>query len=543
MEYAYEIRHIWRDTPRHSASLIAKRIRAILLEIPFPNGVLLFYMLDFLAYCLARSDDTIPCITGNYCRCFLGNRENILEHNEKEQILTFLLLQVRYLLRFSPSAVDAEEVVPLPKNSNSSDANERTEHTNDGNAIELASSNLKYQATPVSVSPNRTKRTRQEAIGHSYPDSSLPEKEGSATNWSRVMDQWLSTGVTPLQISDNDQFVREYVKYAALAVQYPDVTKQNLTRYFSDSSKEGQERIRALGSTFDSYPKFGKKNIWNGYSITNACTTLHRYLNSLAEPVVPVHVAGQLQYLGDRSVSGPARSEDKSLVGLVTSCAETLKMLPKPNFDTLVYLLSFFTCVEHIFTATPTFDELSIRFRKIIPPLQSSNQTNISPVIVRFMMSHAPNIIRAICPTAKQKGVRFQSISPAEHWYVTAAYNFDAWEEGDLSFKAGDEIRVSKWTNTSNTWWKGDLRGKQGRFPANYVTLPADLPADVSKPQGSGLSKPTQERNLQKTTTTPSPPIPARYGRSLPAKLQLRRTTIPEHTMSKLRQSIRKLFD
>lgn len=53
--------------------------------------------------------------------------------------------------------------------------------------------------------------------------------------------------------------------------------------------------------------------------------------------------------------------------------------------------------------------------------------------------------------------------------YVTAMYDFDSQNDGDLSFREGDKIRVIKKTNSSQDWWEGELRGYKGSFPANYV--------------------------------------------------------------------------
>jgi hypothetical protein len=67
------------------------------------------------------------------------------------------------------------------------------------------------------------------------------------------------------------------------------------------------------------------------------------------------------------------------------------------------------------------------------------------------------------------------SISRAsQHRYVTALYDF----QGDignfeLQFKAGQEIRViSQDESESPGWWRGELLGKVGYFPCNYVTPP-----------------------------------------------------------------------
>jgi hypothetical protein len=55
--------------------------------------------------------------------------------------------------------------------------------------------------------------------------------------------------------------------------------------------------------------------------------------------------------------------------------------------------------------------------------------------------------------------------------YVTALYDFEGQSAGDLAFKEGDRIRVVKKTDSTDDWWDGELKGKTGAFPANYVQL------------------------------------------------------------------------
>ena len=55
--------------------------------------------------------------------------------------------------------------------------------------------------------------------------------------------------------------------------------------------------------------------------------------------------------------------------------------------------------------------------------------------------------------------------------YVTALYDFDAMNIGDLSFKEGDRIKIVKKTASMQDWWDGELRGSQGAFPANYCQV------------------------------------------------------------------------
>jgi signal transducing adaptor molecule len=50
---------------------------------------------------------------------------------------------------------------------------------------------------------------------------------------------------------------------------------------------------------------------------------------------------------------------------------------------------------------------------------------------------------------------------------VKALYDFEPNEEGELSFKEGDIIRVID--SVYKDWWKGELRGQIGIFPVNYI--------------------------------------------------------------------------
>lgn len=55
--------------------------------------------------------------------------------------------------------------------------------------------------------------------------------------------------------------------------------------------------------------------------------------------------------------------------------------------------------------------------------------------------------------------------------FVTALYDFDGQNQGDLAFREGDRIRVVKKTDSTDDWWDGELNGRVGMFPANYVQL------------------------------------------------------------------------
>ncbi len=57
--------------------------------------------------------------------------------------------------------------------------------------------------------------------------------------------------------------------------------------------------------------------------------------------------------------------------------------------------------------------------------------------------------------------------------------------EDELSMVEGDIITVLD--KYDDGWWKGELRGRQGVFPENYVEMIADAPVTTSAgPPGDG---------------------------------------------------------
>ncbi len=51
--------------------------------------------------------------------------------------------------------------------------------------------------------------------------------------------------------------------------------------------------------------------------------------------------------------------------------------------------------------------------------------------------------------------------------FVFAIYDFESQQADDLPFKAGDKIKIVD--SSDRDWWKGELNGRIGLFPSNYV--------------------------------------------------------------------------
>lgn len=48
---------------------------------------------------------------------------------------------------------------------------------------------------------------------------------------------------------------------------------------------------------------------------------------------------------------------------------------------------------------------------------------------------------------------------------VVALYDYDAQQDGDLSFRKDDRIEIVERTASTEDWWTGKLNGRQGVFP------------------------------------------------------------------------------
>ncbi|KAF7551560.1 hypothetical protein G7046_g7681 [Stylonectria norvegica] len=69
-------------------------------------------------------------------------------------------------------------------------------------------------------------------------------------------------------------------------------------------------------------------------------------------------------------------------------------------------------------------------------------------------------------PPPPPPGPKPKPVRQAE--YVVALYDFAGDGAGDLSFRAGDEIKIIHKTDTDQDWWEGQLGNTRGSFPANY---------------------------------------------------------------------------
>lgn len=80
---------------------------------------------------------------------------------------------------------------------------------------------------------------------------------------------------------------------------------------------------------------------------------------------------------------------------------------------------------------------------------------------------------------------------------VRALYDFQPTEQGELGFEKGDIIRVIE--SVYRDWWKGELRGKTGIFPVNYVEKIVDpSPSDLLKEASIENEVMNETRNIDR---------------------------------------------
>ncbi|KAI8363113.1 hypothetical protein B0O80DRAFT_432756 [Mortierella sp. GBAus27b] len=102
--------------------------------------------------------------------------------------------------------------------------------------------------------------------------------------------------------------------------------------------------------------------------------------------------------------------------------------------------------------------------------LAPSIQGTIAATAAAAATSHAINSINSSLQTqASKKGPPPPIPKRLGQKTVLALYDYDAQQEGDLSFRKDDRIELIERTADVNGWWTGKLNGRQGIFPGNYV--------------------------------------------------------------------------
>ncbi|KAH8102277.1 DUF500-domain-containing protein [Cristinia sonorae] len=83
-----------------------------------------------------------------------------------------------------------------------------------------------------------------------------------------------------------------------------------------------------------------------------------------------------------------------------------------------------------------------------------------------------PTFNQASKPKLQPKTELTQPLKPSDGVArAIALYDFNAVQDGDLSFSKGQVITVKYMSKNTDTWWLGRVDGREGIFPANFVEV------------------------------------------------------------------------
>lgn len=102
-----------------------------------------------------------------------------------------------------------------------------------------------------------------------------------------------------------------------------------------------------------------------------------------------------------------------------------------------------------------------------------------------------------------------------------ARFDFEGEQSDELSFSEGDVIRLREYVGQE--WVRGELRGRTGMFPLNFVEIVEDLPSSPAQPSPQTKMKlpgktasietapvqPGRQKQLKTTTKQPVNPDPS----------------------------------
>ncbi|XP_069559167.1 CD2-associated protein isoform X1 [Brachyistius frenatus] len=88
--------------------------------------------------------------------------------------------------------------------------------------------------------------------------------------------------------------------------------------------------------------------------------------------------------------------------------------------------------------------------------------------------------------------------------YCKVTFGFEGSNEDELTLKEGDIIQVLSKDTGEPGWWRGEIGGKDGVFPDNFVTLVSEAEKETPTSRGSVKSSPKQES--EEKPKKPPPP-------------------------------------
>ncbi|XP_041661846.1 CD2-associated protein [Cheilinus undulatus] len=88
--------------------------------------------------------------------------------------------------------------------------------------------------------------------------------------------------------------------------------------------------------------------------------------------------------------------------------------------------------------------------------------------------------------------------------YCKVTYSYNATNEDELSLKEGEVIHILSKDTGEPGWWRGEVGGREGVFPDNFVVMLSEAEKEASISRGSMKSSPKQES--EEKPKKPPPP-------------------------------------
>ncbi|XP_041109444.1 CD2-associated protein-like isoform X2 [Polyodon spathula] len=113
---------------------------------------------------------------------------------------------------------------------------------------------------------------------------------------------------------------------------------------------------------------------------------------------------------------------------------------------------------------------------------------------------------------------------PKVNEYCKALFVYEATNEDELSLKEGEIIQILSKDTGEPGWWRGEVNGREGVFPDNFVTVVLDSEKDVATPRfsppKSEIDDKPKKPTLPAKSPAPKPEVPSADRKPLPAKLE-----------------------
>lgn len=98
------------------------------------------------------------------------------------------------------------------------------------------------------------------------------------------------------------------------------------------------------------------------------------------------------------------------------------------------------------------------------PSVGTPKSLNRRPPMQLPNIPHQESLDESMYSSVDQKQ---QPIKQNEAKFYRAAFDYDAQGDQEISFKAGDHIKLIY--HEDDTWWCGEVQGKRGMFPKDFV--------------------------------------------------------------------------